>query len=84
MSIKQITTFISTDIQPLIYYDSSGNKHLKIDASGNLMYPINDINDQLNAVIASLPSGATYLNHTLTIYTFNTPPVLLFTIFYTI
>lgn len=82
MTLNQISLFISTGVEPL--YDISGNtKILKVDASGNLLKPITDINNQINSVIASLPSGATYLNHTMVTYTLSAPPVMLLTVFYT-
>ena len=82
MTLKQISVFISIGVEPLTYYDTSGNKYLRTDASGNPLKPIGDINNQIDSVIASLPSGSTYLNHTMTIYTFTSPPVLLLTVFY--
>jgi len=82
MSVYQISAFISTGVEPLIYYDNNGNKHLQLDASGNPLCIIQDINNKINSVLTSLPVGAKYINHTMTTYSFNTPPVLLLTIFY--
>ena len=82
MPIYQISSFISTGVEPLTYFDSSGNKLCYLDASNQPIEPIAQLNDNINAALAGLPTGATYINHTFTTYTFSTPPVLFLTIFY--
>ncbi len=88
MTLQQISTIIYSGFAPFYLMDSSGNYILDTSNNriiDNSMTNIIYINNQINAAIANLPVGATYLNHTITPAELTTPPIiLLLTIFFNI